>query len=170
MNKKEQSKKNQNRIIAFLLFTICMILTIIPLPDFFIRFLPDWGLMALIFLSINLPKEFNLSTAFFLGLITDVIKGAILGQHTISSLIIVFATTKYHLQLRSFTKIQLLANVILLSILYHFILFWINGVAGISSSLESYWGPILGNLITWPIINEILSKYFIYNTPKKEVL
>ena len=169
MNKNEQINKNQNRIIAFSIFAIAMMLTIIPFPEFITHYMPDWGLMALIFLSINLPKEFNLSTAFFIGLITDVIKGTILGQHTLSSLIIVFATTKYHLQLRSFTKIQLLANVLLLSILYHFILFWVNGVAGVSSSLESYWAPIIGNFIAWPIINEILSKYFIYNTPKKEV-
>ena len=169
MNKNEQINKNQNRIIAFSIFAIAMMLTIIPFPEFIAHYMPDWGLMALIFLSINLPKEFNLSTAFFIGLITDVIKGTILGQHTLSSIIIVFATTKYHLQLRSFTKIQLLANVLVLSILYHFILFWVNGVAGVSSSLESYWAPIIGNFIAWPIINEILSKYFIYNTPKKEV-
>ena len=104
MNKNEQINKNQNRIIALSIFAITMMLTIAPFPEFIFHFMPDWGLMALIFLSINLPKEFNLSTAFFIGLITDVIKGAILGQHTLSSLIIIFITTKYHLQLRSFTK------------------------------------------------------------------
>ena len=88
MNKNEQINKNQNRIIAFSIFAIAMMLTIIPFPEFITHYMPDWGLMALIFLSINLPKEFNLSTAFFVGLITDVIKGTILGQHSLSSLII----------------------------------------------------------------------------------
>ena len=78
MNKNEQINKNQNRIIAFSIFAIAMMLTIIPFPEFIVHYMPDWGLMALIFLSINLPKEFNLSTAFFVGLITDVIKGAVI--------------------------------------------------------------------------------------------
>ena len=100
MNKNsEQINKNQNRIIAFSIFAIAMMLTIIPFPVI-THYMPDWGLHGFdVLVLLNLPKEFNLSTAFFVGLITDVIKGTILGQHTLSSLIIVFATTKYHLQL-----------------------------------------------------------------------
>ena len=43
MNKNEQINKNQNRIIAFSIFAIAMMLTIIPFPEFIAHYMPDWG-------------------------------------------------------------------------------------------------------------------------------
>ena len=131
MSKDKQN--NTNRMVALIMGMIGLTLTLIPVPQAFVHFKPNWVLLLLIFLSINLPKQFNLRYAFVFSLIIDVIKGAFLGQHALAMTVIVFITTKYHLQLRIFPKFQLMAIILIFLVLYHFILFWINGVAGIST-------------------------------------
>ena len=167
MSKDKQN--NTNRMVALVMGIIGLTLTIIPVPQAFSHFKPNWVLLLLIFLSINLPKQFNLGYSFGFGLIIDVIKGALLGQHALAMTVIVFMTTKYHLQLRIFPKFQLMAIILIILFLYHFILFWINGVAGISTEIQDYWGPMIASGIIWPITYEIMSRYFVYATPKKEV-
>ncbi|MFQ3362580.1 MAG: rod shape-determining protein MreD, partial [Woeseiaceae bacterium] len=94
-------------------------------------------------------------------------KGSLLGQHALASLLIIFLVTKFHLQLRIFPFLQLTAVVCFLIIIYQFILFWINGVSGISSSFASYLGPIISGTILWPIIAKLLGQLFIFSTTKK---
>jgi|TARA_B110000914_G_scaffold96892_1_gene85127 rod shape-determining protein MreD len=160
-------KNNQNKVIAFLAILICIILILIPTPDLLKIYKPDWSLLLLIFLAINIPKEFNLGMAFLVGLLVDVSKGSLLGQHALASLLIIFLVTKFHLQLRIFPFLQLTAVVCFLIIIYQFILFWINGVSGISSSFASYLGPIISGTILWPIIAKLLGQLFIFSTTKK---
>ena len=105
----------------------------------------------------------------FAGLLVDVAKGSLLGQHALASLIIVFLTTKYHLQIRNVPQIQLLTTVVFLLVIFQFTLFWINGVSGISASFRDYWGPIVSSAIIWPIFSRILSKYFVYTSSKEKI-
>ena len=93
MSKDKQN--NTNRMVALVMGIIGLTLTIIPVPQAFVNFKPNWVLLLLIFLSINLPKQFNLGYSFGFGLIIDVIKGALLGQHALAMTVIVFMTTKY---------------------------------------------------------------------------
>ena len=53
-----ENQKNSNKLYALMLGLISIILTIVPTPDFLENFKPDWTLLLLIFLSINIPKEF----------------------------------------------------------------------------------------------------------------
>ena len=39
---------------------------------------------------------------------------------------------------------------------YRFVLFWINGVAGIEAPAVTYWGPIITSSMLWPLIAGIL--------------
>jgi rod shape-determining protein MreD len=53
--------------------------------------------------------------------------------------------------------LQLTATVFALLALYQFLLFWINGVAGVSASIVEYWGPVVSGTIIWPILSTFLS-------------
>ena len=145
------------------------ILTIVPTPDFLENFKPDWTLLLLIFLSINIPKEFNVGTAFILGILVDVSKGTLLGQHAFAYLLVIFLTSKLHLQLRNYPLLQLTAIICLILMIYQFILFWINGVSGISSSISSYMGPVISGTVLWPIISKLFGTLFLYSTSKEKV-
>ena len=164
-----ENQKNSNKLYALMVGLISIILTIVPTPDFLENFKPDWTLLLLIFLSINIPKEFNVGTAFILGILVDVSKGTLLGQHAFAYLLVIFLTSKLHLQLRNYPLLQLTAIICLILMIYQFILFWINGVSGISSSISSYMGPVISGTVLWPIISKLFGTLFLYSTSKEKV-
>ena len=164
-----ENQKNSNKLYALMLGLISIILTIVPTPDFLENFKPDWTLLLLIFLSINIPKEFNVGTAFILGILVDVSKGTLLGQHAFAYLLVIFLTSKLHLQLRNYPLLQLTAIICLILMIYQFILFWINGVSGISSSISSYMGPVISGTALWPIISKLFGTLFLYSTSKEKI-
>ena len=164
-----ENQKNSNKLYALMLGLISIILTIVPTPDFLENFKPDWTLLLLIFLSINIPKEFNVGTAFILGILMDVSQGTLLGQHAFAYLLVIFLTSKLHLQLRNYPLLQLTAIICLILMIYQFILFWINGVSGISSSISSYMGPVISGTALWPIISKLFGTLFLYSTSKEKV-
>ena len=164
-----ENQKNSNKLYALMLGLISIILTIVPTPDFLENFKPDWTLLLLIFLSINIPKEFNVGTAFILGILVDVSKGTLLGQHAFAYLLVIFLTSKLHLQLRNYPLLQLTAIICLILMIHQFILFWINGISGISSSISSYMGPVISGTALWPIISKLFGTLFLYSTSKEKV-
>ena len=91
------------------------------------------------------------------GLILDVAQGTILGQHALALVVIVFVTVRFHLLMRVFPMSQLTATVFALLALYQFMLFWINGVAGIAVPMVSYWGPVITGTVLWPVVSMLLS-------------
>ena len=164
-----ENQKNSNKLYALMLGLISIILTIVPTPDFLENFKPDWTLLLLIFLSINIPKEFNVGTAFILGILMDVSQGTLLGQHAFAYLLVIFLTSKLHLQLRNYPLLQLTAIICLILMIHQFILFWINGISGISSSISSYMGPVISGTVLWPIISKLFGTLFLYSTSKEKV-
>ena len=48
-------------------------------------------------------------------------------------------------------------TVFALLALYQFILFWVNGVAGISAPIKAHWGPVLTGTLIWPLLFYFLS-------------
>ncbi len=70
--------------------------------------------------------------------------------------VVVYVTVKFHLQLRQFPLLQLMATVFALLALFEFILFWVNGVAGIEAPASSYWGPVIAGTIVWPVLTTVL--------------
>jgi len=164
-----ENQKNSNKLYALTVGLISIILTIVPTPDFLENFKPDWTLLLLIFLSINIPKEFNVGTAFILGILMDVSQGTLLGQHAFAYLLVIFLTSKLHLQLRNYPLLQLTAIICLILMIHQFILFWINGISGISSSISSYMGPVISGTVLWPIISKLFGTLFLYSTSKEKV-
>ena len=164
-----ENQKNSNKLYALTVGLISIILTIVPTPDFLENFKPDWTLLLLIFLSINIPKEFNVGTAFILGILVDVSKGTLLGQHAFAYLLVIFLTSKLHLQLRNYPLLQLTAIICLILMIHQFILFWINGISGISSSISSYMGPVISGTALWPIISKLFGTLFLYSTSKEKI-
>ena len=43
-------------------------------------------------------------------------------------------------------------TVFALLAMYRFVLFWINGIAGVEAPAVSYWGPVLTGAIMWPVV------------------
>lgn len=128
-----------------------------PLPDWAAAYRPDWLAMLVIFWAMQLPRSWSVGSAWILGIVLDVSQGTFLGQHALALCCVAFATVRIHLLMRVFPITQLTATALALLAGYQFLLFWINGVAGIITPAVTYWGPIITGTILWPFLYMFLS-------------
>ncbi len=134
-----------------------LMLTIMPLPETIESFRPDWLALLIIFWAMQLPRTWSIGTAWFIGIILDVSYGTLLGQHALALCVVAFITVRFHLLMRVFPLSQLSATVFALLALYQFLLFWINGVAGVTAEAVDYWGPVISGTLVWPFLFMFLS-------------
>ena len=134
-----------------------LMLMIMPMREAAEPFRPDWLVLVMIFWAMSAPRSYSVGIAWLLGIILDVAQGTLLGQHALALCVVVYITVKFHLLMRVFPVLQLTATVFALLTLYQFLLFWINGVAGVSASIVDYWGPVVSGTIIWPILSTFLS-------------
>ena len=135
---------------------IALMLAIAPMPGWADTFRPAWVVLTLIYWSMSFPSNYSVGAAWISGLVLDVAQGTLLSQHALALSIVIYVTVKFHLQLRQFPLLQLMATVFALLALYQFILFWINGVVGISGPAITYWGPVIAGTIVWPLVSALL--------------
>ena len=142
------ARANSGWFLPALSLVLTLILALVPLPDSVAPLRPDWVAVVLVYWSLMAPRRFSLLTAFWMGLILDVLSGALLGQHALALLVIVYIAEKFHLRLRVFPVSQLAITVLLLLGLYEFILFWVDGMAGRTVPLLERWvAPLTGTLV-----------------------
>ena len=148
--------RRAHRLPVIVAIIIALMLTVVPLPERVEPFRPDWVALVLIYWAIMLPRSWSVGSAWIVGIILDVAQGTILGQHALALCCIVFVTVRFHLLMRVFPVQQLTATVFALLTLYQFLLFWINGVAGIHTPLIDYWAPVLTGTVVWPLVMMLL--------------
>ena len=145
------------RIPVIITFIVSLMFMVMPLPDWAQPFRPDWVALTLIYWAMMMPRTWSVGSAWIVGIVLDVAQGTILGQHALALCFIVFITVRFHLLMRVFPMQQLTATVFAILALYQFILFWINGVAGIDVPAVSYWGPVISGTLFWPVVTVLLS-------------
>jgi len=136
---------------------VAFMLMITPMPAAVEAFRPDWLALVLMFWSMAVPRSYSVGIAWLIGIVLDVAQGTLLGQHALALCVIVYITVKFHLLMRVFPLSQLTATIFALLALYQFLLFWINGVAGVTAPAVDYWGPVVAGTIVWPFLSILLS-------------
>ncbi len=127
-------------------------LAVMPVPGAVGPFRPDWVALALLYWSLVSPRGFGLLTAFWTGLALDTLNGALLGQHALALLVIVYLSRRFYLRLRVFPISQLTMAVTVLLLVYQFVLFWIDGVAGRTVPLVERWAPVVSGAVVWLVV------------------
>jgi rod shape-determining protein MreD len=145
------------RLPVIMTIIVSLMLMVVPLPDAATPFRPDWVALILIYWAMMMPRSWSVGSAWIVGIVLDVTQGTILGQHALALCFIVFMTVRFHLLMRVFPIQQLTATVFAILALYQFILFWVNGVAGIDAPAVSYWGPVISGTVLWPVVTMLLS-------------
>lgn len=141
------------RLPVFICIIVALLLSIVPMPEWANPYRPDWVALTLIYWSMTLPRSYSVGTAWIVGIVQDIAYGTLLGQHALALSFITYITVKFHLQLRVFPMSQMTVTVFALLGVYQFILFWINGIAGIYADAATYWGPVAAGTVLWPILS-----------------
>jgi len=152
------SKYHANRNLpVFMTIVVALMLTMMPLPDSMSAFRPDWVALIILFWAMTVPRSYGVGAAFITGIFVDVAQATLLGQYALALVVITYITVKSHLLIGVFPLLQLTATIFALLALYQFLLFWINGVAGVEAPAVSYWGPVITGTLIWPLLYSFMS-------------
>jgi rod shape-determining protein MreD len=135
---------------------VALILTIVPLPQLINFGRPDWLLLLVIYWSLNAPMLVGLTYAWVCGLILDALIGTLIGQHALAFVIVAAVAQHFQLRMRVFPLLYQAWAVLLLLSLYHFLLFWIDGIVGTAVASWIRWLPALIGALLWPVMVAVL--------------
>ena len=140
------------RLFYWLTVAAGLVFAIVPLPGWLETARPDLALLAIIYWILTAPRIAGLGYAWLAGLILDALRGLVLGQHALAFLVVAFLAHKLQLRIRMFPLLHQAGAVALLLGLYHFIIFWTDGLTGHDYTAWGRWLPILSGALIWPLI------------------
>lgn len=152
--------------IALITLVGAFMLAMMPLPEWAVRFRPDWVTLALIYWSMALPSRIGVTAAWFAGLMLDVTHGAILGQHAIGLVLVTYIVLLQHQRLRVASLLQQALVILLLLLLKQSLVLWVDGIVDRTPDVWMYFVPAIIGALIWPwvfIILRDLRRKFSYH-------
>lgn len=148
-------KKTNARIGSLTVITAFM-LAIMPLPDWAVDFRPDWVTLVLIYWAMALPANIGVTVAWFAGLMLDVSHGAVLGQHALGLVIVIYVINAQHQRLRVASLLQQALVIFVLLFFKQLLSLWVTGIMGRAPDTWLYFMPSLTSALLWPWLYIIL--------------
>ncbi|MED5274932.1 MAG: rod shape-determining protein MreD [Pseudomonadota bacterium] len=144
-----------NFLIILVTLVIALALTIITFV--FGEYSPDWLYLVVIYWILAVPNSIGLTTSWFIGLLTDVAFGTILGSNALTFVLIAFIITKTYKFVRYLTVYQQSIIIFLLLFLKQTILMWIDGMIRMEEIvLSAYYWSVLVSALVWPLVYFVL--------------
>jgi rod shape-determining protein MreD len=137
-------------------FLLAFLAASIPLSGWVGWFWPDWVAMVLIYWCLALPYRIGIGTGWLVGLLVDVGRGALLGQHALAFATLAYLTLQTHRRIRVFTPWQQAFSVLVFLLIEQVLVFWISGVIGYPPRDGWYLAPAVGGMIAWPLLFVVL--------------
>lgn len=131
---------------------VALSLEVAPLPGEIDAWRPPWVALTVIYWSMLQPGRYGVGVAWIIGLVLDVLKGTVLGEHALMLAITAFLTIKFVQRLRVFPIWQQTIAVGVIVSVYTFLGFWIDGITGHLEGGILRLAPILSALLVWPPI------------------
>lgn len=142
--------RRQGGQIIILTFIAALMLTIVPLPNTLGTARPEWVALVLIYWCMALPDRIGVGFGWFSGLLLDVLKGSLLGQHALALAVLAYITLKLHQRLRVFPLWQQALFILVMLVLLQLLALWFDGIIGLPAKDWSYWLASLTGMLLWP--------------------
>ena len=156
---------NANTRIGLLTIIAAFMLAMMPLPDWAIAFRPDWVTLVLIYWTMALPASIGVTVAWLAGLMLDVSHSALLGQHALGLVLVIYIIHTQHQRLRVASLVQQALVIFFLLLLKQALVLWVSGIMGHAPDTWLYFMPSLTSALLWPwvyIILRDLRRKFVY--------
>jgi rod shape-determining protein MreD len=137
---------------------VALSLEVAPLPADIAAWRPPWLALVAIYWVLAYPRRYGLALAWSAGLVLDVLKGGVLGQHALAMTAAVWITLHFHLRLRVFPPWQQAMAVTAMVLTHQFLVFWVDGVAGDAVLGWQRLTPVVAAAIAWPLLAAILDR------------
>ncbi|MCI5105615.1 MAG: rod shape-determining protein MreD [Pseudomonadales bacterium] len=143
--------------VIFLSFFIAYLLAIVPFPEWAMNYRPEWVPMVLMYWVMALPYRVGIGSAWFAGLVLDILEGSALGLNAMSLVVVAYVTLSLHLRLRMFSQLQQSGLVLALVGLNLLLTHWLQIVTGQTVSSNLYFLlAALTSAIIWPSLFQLL--------------
>lgn len=147
-----------NRSIIYVTILVALVLQIIPMPTEVDAYRPDWLLIILCYWGMALPHRVSVGVAATCGIILDLLFGTSLGVHSIALAIPIFIVNANCQKLRNQSMVQQMIALMLLSVVHHLCIYWVQyWVMSLEFRWSLFW-PTLSTIILWPWIFWLLRK------------
>lgn len=138
--------------VVFASLILAMIMRILPIPHELAMFNPDWVLLCLIYWNMAIPERVGVGTAWFAGLMVDVLTGRLMGQHALVYSLTAYFCVRLHRRLRLYPLSQQAMTVLGLLLSGQVLMFWTQSVKATGNIDARYWLPSLIGTLFWPFL------------------
>ena len=143
--------------VIVLSFQVAYLLAIVPFPEWAMPYRPEWVPMVLMYWTMALPYRVGIGSAWFAGIILDILEGSVLGLNAMALVIIAYVTLSLHLRLRMFTPLQQAGIVLSLVGINLLLSHWLQIISGqtVASNLMFLMAAVTSAII-WPSLFHLL--------------
>src|SRR3990167_5296711 len=137
-------------IAIIMTLILALVLALLPMPDWTVWLRPAWVLMVLIYWAIHVPFKVSVGVAWLMGLVMDLLMGALLGEHALAFSIAVYFVSRMYMRLRMYPLMQQGMSVFAFVLLYQFIIYCTQGFIGDLPRNHLYWLSSVTSMLLWP--------------------
>lgn len=148
-----------SNMIVYLSIAVALVLSVFPFPDWLDAARPEWVALCLLYWSLTVPHRVGVGFAWCTGLLLDVLRGTVLGQHALSLTVAVYLAMLLHQRIRAYPLGQQALSVLVLITLHLLVLLWINGMIGKAPTTWVYWLPAAASAVLWPAVYVVLQEF-----------
>lgn len=130
-------------------FSIGIVLTLIPLPEVWDEFKPEWVALLVFYWTLTQPNSFGIVSAWLVGLCVDVLTGSLLGQHALGYITLSYMAISISSQYPMLSVLQQLLTVFVALAVYLLLKIWIIGISGTGTNLSNQWSTIILSTLLW---------------------
>jgi len=142
----------------FVCVLVALSLEVTPLPGGMTGWRPPWLALVVVYWAVAHPRRYGLGPAWLAGLVLDVLKGGILGQHALATAVAGWLALRFHQRLRLFPIWQQTVAVGAIIGVQQFLVFWVDGITGDAALSWQRAAPVLAAAIIWPLAAPLLDR------------
>jgi len=139
-----------NKSVIIMSIVVALMLSLLPMPDWAMWARPAWVLMVLIYWAMTVPHRVGVFTAWFTGLVVDLLNGSLLGSHALAYMIVIYLVSGMYTRLNMYPLMQQGFWVLFFVIIYQFVMYCIQGFIGELPASHLYWLSSLTTMLLWP--------------------
>tara|TARA_R110001599_G_scaffold69414_24_gene195778 strand:- start:3849 stop:4337 length:489 start_codon:yes stop_codon:yes gene_type:complete len=137
-------------------FLVAALLAVVPLPEWLQWARPEWVALTLLYWCLALPHRVGIFTALLLGVLVDVLEGAVLGQNAFSLTVLALCALLVYQRLRVFSLWQQCGVVFVVIGLHQLIGQWVQNLEGAGARSLLFLLPALSSALLWPVVLQVL--------------
>ena len=122
-----------------------------PMPGWASWLRPEFAALTVIYWVLVAPFRLGMLFAWCLGLMLDILEGAVLCQNALGLTVLAYLVFLLHQRLRMFSLFEQASAVFVLVGIHQLIGYWVHGLTGSSYHSLAFLLPALVSAIIWPL-------------------